>query len=466
MPQSVQPSPVRPSPVRFWVFLLACAFSVLGEMVFSFGLVLHASDLAEATGRSWLVTEAELLALLPPILAGPFLGRLADRFDALRLWRATLALQAAVFLLLPLVAAHFQAMVACLAVLNAVVVVSAGAAFKVLPRYSGRDELTRASGTWTAVQSAATLPAAPLGGFLFGLVGIDGLLRLDALGFLLVLAALFLNRPPFPAGEGSTGDDKSDETTDGAARPSAGPRGEAVARWLFRHPVLGLLIVPAFFVVFSTSLEAVAGVFFLRALASDDLAFGLALAAWTLGMIPGSRFGARLVDTADNRAKHDRLLPIRTVLLGGGMVMGAVLSLEVLSPSIWVAAALFLIGGTANGAVNVAIRSAVYEHVPGRFQGRTWAYWRVVANAAAVLGMVLGTPNPLYGAAAVILASGLLCLLGCGVFALVSAVRGPSTRESDDDLPGTRAAAADDASASTSSTARPHDSSTTEGPTP
>lgn len=407
----------RPSSLRLWVFLLAVGVSVLGDMVFSITIVLRAGDLAQQTGRSWLVTEADLLALLPPIVAGPLLGRHADRFDALKLWRTTLALECLVFLALPLVAGSFQIVVACLAVLNAVTVLSAGAAFKVLPRYAGRDSLSVASAHWVSVQSAATLPSAPLGGFLYGVLGFDGVVWANAGTFLVVLAVLFLNAPPLPAAS-------PEPPVSGAAEEASAPPREAVVSMLLRHPVLGLLVLPAFCVVFSTSLEAVPSVFFLRGLAPDDLLFGLALAAWTLGMIPGARWTGPRLDTADNRKRRGRLLSVRAVLLGGGVVMGLSLFLESWAGSIWLVLPLFALGGAANGAVNLSMRAAVYEYVPEHFQGRTWAYWRVLSSTAAVAGMVLGTPTAFLGPAELIRVAGLLAMVGCGSFLVVAAVRG------------------------------------------
>lgn len=383
------------SELRLWLFLLAVGMSLLGDYGTNLGLILHASA---AGNPGWYITEVALAVMVPAVLLAPWVGRVADRADPLRLWRLTLVIQAGICALMPLLVERFHLLILTVVLVQSVEVASAAAAFRTLPRFSGPDRLARASGHWVTVSAAFTLPSAPLGALAYGVFGIQWLLWANAATYLLPLLALVVLKAPYSAeavqATSSSGAVEASEGDDAVARQ---PARSAVLRFLRIHPVIGPLIPAVALVILSTSIEGVAHVRYLQEVSGVPMLYGIVLMAWSIGMIPGGQWGGRLADEQARVSAGRKPVPVRTLVLGAGVVMGCAFILEAAVPVYAVIVAGFLVGGLANGVHNVGLRTTVYDLVPEPMQGSTWTYFRAMAAGLAAVGMVLGAPDVLLG---------------------------------------------------------------------
>ena len=151
----------------------------------------------QLSGSALVTATVFALELVPTVIAGPLAGALIDRCDPWRLMRAVAALQA--LLLLPLLLVEsagelwiVYAVVVGESVLGTVIEpCRAATAATLVPA----GELMPANQAMGLLSSVARLVGGPLGGFVLGVGGIDGVLVADAATFL-AAAALFTIRAP------------------------------------------------------------------------------------------------------------------------------------------------------------------------------------------------------------------------------------------------------------------------------
>jgi MFS family permease len=356
--------------------------SVTGDSVASLSMILDAA----AFGKPWWVTEVFFAELLPPLALAPLLGVLVDRTSAKNVWMGAILAQALIFGAAAVVP-EFHARVALVALANVFAVASSAAVFKLVPTIAGETGAERANSGIGTATSLAFLAGPGIGGAVYVATGSSLLLGLNAASFLLIAAVTGVVVP-----------NDTDERMELDTRPFEGAReGFRVLR---ASPVIGPMLPILGGVVFATSVEGVAGVFYLREVAAGDSVYGLLLAAWALGSVPGALAGGwqRVTD--------------KEVLLvaGGALSISIALLVEGLVPIAWVIAVVFVIGGFGNGAHNVGVRSAIHRHIPARAHGRAWSYYSVLANSCVALGYVVGTPGVVMGSRPMVIVSGVLAL--------------------------------------------------------
>ncbi|MFF7468007.1 MFS transporter [Streptomyces sp. NPDC008092] len=385
-------------PVAAQVLIAGTLFSRLGDTLASLGLVLHAAD----GGIRFGVTEVMLAELIPTVLAAPLIGTVVDRFSARAVCRWALLVQA-----LSLGAATavggFHVRVALIALSALAGVASVAAGFKMLPVVAGEKYTGRANSVLTAGLSVAGLIGPPLAGFLSSLWGTRALLATDAVSFLVLAGCTTLAVP---------------STVDVAIGRRPATRLADGYRALRDAPVVGTLMPALAAAMLATSIESVAGVYYLRGVADgNDTVFGLFLATWALGSIPGALFAGR----AGWSDRHTLLI------LGGVSGIGLGLLLAGLIPVAWAIFPLFLAGGFGNGACNVGLRNAVHSHVPAEVHGSAWACFQALSRSCIGLGYLLGTPNSLVSSRGQVIVSGVIPLVAMVLAALVVVRRGAST---------------------------------------
>jgi MFS family permease len=411
----------RPLPGARWPLRVLVAGMVLsrsGDAVASLGLVLDASRM----GTPWGVTAVFLADLVPPVLCAPLLGRVADRWDARSACLAGLALQAGLFLAAAAIP-HFGVRVALVAVASICGVLANAAAFKLLPAVAG-GRVQQANSLVTGGSSLAGIVGPPAAGVVYAAAGSTVLLAANGISFTLLAAAVLAGvpggavpgegRPPAAAEQGAGHDG------DAGAVPGAWA-GSAVVR---RVPVLACLMPTLAAVVLGTSLEGVAGVFYLLDVVSgDDAAYGLLLACWALGSLPGAAWPAR----PRYRTSQPALTLTGALLLSGGLLVTG------LVPVPAVVAVAFLVGGFGNGVHNAALRNVIHTYVPPDHHARAWAYYSLTANVCITAGFVLGTPwGPVSSQVLVVLAGALplaATLLGMRSLASLTARNPTATAE-------------------------------------
>ncbi|MFE0514849.1 MFS transporter [Streptomyces sp. NPDC058964] len=378
-------APLRRSmlvPAPALVLIAGTLFSRVGDSFASVGMMLDAAD----KGLRWGVTEVCLAELLPTVIAAPFIGSLVDRASARSVGLWALVIQA---LSLGGAAAldGFHLRVALIALSGLAGVASVTAGFKILPVVAGEEQTGRANSLLTAGLSAAGLLGPALAGLLHSAWGTTFLLGADAVSFLALAWCTALAVP------------RSVDVTLGrrpATKLSDGYRA-------LRHaPVVGLLMPTLAAAMLATSIESVAGVYYLRDVVhGNDSVFGLFLATWALGSIPGALLAGR----AGWSRRHLALI------LGGVLGISVGLLLAGLLPVAPVIFPLFLLGGFGNGVCNVGLRNAVHTGVPAEVHGSAWACYQALSRCCIGLGYLLGTPNSLVSSRGQVIVSGAIPLV-------------------------------------------------------
>lgn len=385
-------------PVAAQVLIAGTLFSRLGDTLATLGLVLHAADRDIRFG----VTEVMLAELIPTVLAAPLIGSVVDRFSARAVCLWALLVQA-----LSLGAATavggFHVRVALVALSALAGVASVAAGFKMLPAVAGEQHTGRANSLLTAGLSVAGLIGPPMAGFLNSLWGTPALLAVDAASFLVLAGCTVLAVP---------------STVDVAIGRRPATRLADGYRALRDAPVVGTLMPALAAAMVATSIENVAGVYYLRDVVNgNDTMFGLFLATWALGSVPGALLAGR-VGWSD---RHSLLI------IGGVLGIGLGLLLTGLIPVAAVIFPLFLIAGFGNGACNVGLRNAVHARVPAEVHGSAWACFQALSRSCIGVGYLLGTPNSVVSSQGQVIISGVIPLAAMVWAALVTLRRGEST---------------------------------------
>ncbi|MFF4399059.1 MFS transporter [Streptomyces sp. NPDC001480] len=364
-------------PAPALVLIAGTVFSRVGDSLASLGMVLDAAD----HGIRWGVTEVFLAELIPTVLAAPLVGALVDRRSARSVCLSALAVQALSFGAAAAVDG-FHLRVGLIALSGLAGVASVTAGFKMLPVVAGGEHTGRANSLLTAGLSTAGLIGPPLAGFLHSARGTGFLLAADAVSFLVLAGCTALAVP---------------RRTDVALGRRPSTKLSDGYHALRDAPVLGVLLPTLAAAMLATSVEGVAGVFYLRDVADgNELLFGLFLATWALGSIPGALLAGR----AGWSARHTALI------LGGVLGISVALLSAGLLPVAAVIFPLFLLGGFGNGVCNVGLRNAVHSQVPAEVHGSAWACYQALSRICIGLGFVLGTPNALVSSRGQVIVSG------------------------------------------------------------
>lgn len=361
-------------PARTVVLIAAiCIGSFVDSAIFI--LLLLSSSALDVT---WWVTAVILANLIPPILFAPFLGSIVDRTSGRGAWVWALLISAVCAAGISLFDSPV-ALVGLAAAQSICFVVLSASVFKLLPYSPSMDERL-ASSFAVGIGSIAAIGAPPLAAFVATL-GIDVAFWICAGG--LVIAALFV--------------------------AYAAPRDIHVhvdsmrwhEVWLGTRTVRSLGPLKAFApailgVVLVTSMEGVAGVFYLQEVAGNAVGYALLLSAWAVGSLCGAILSGH---------KRFRVSAVVSVLAGGFVVSLAIL-LEGVFFSAIVIGVVFLAGGIGNAIHNVGVRNFVYDVVPKSQQAQVWSMVGAVFSGSAALGNALGTPGLLGPARTVIVVAG------------------------------------------------------------
>jgi MFS family permease len=279
-----------------------------------------------------------------------------------------------------------------------------------IPSVAGRERLDHANGQVQAAEVAGQSFLGPMAGsVLFAMFAAFPFL-LNAFGF--AVAAVLLvgiagtHRPVRLPGPRRAEDDA------GAVR--------AGVRWLRGSPLILRLMMIAAALGLTSELAANQLVLYvLEDLRLPEGMFGVFAAASGVGGLAGA--GA---------PKLLKIMPRRTVLLGGIAVAGASFAGMGLTGSAVLAAVLFGTFAAGIVAVNVVIATTRHLTVPDGLLGRVLGVWRTVVWGTIPVGALLGgvTTDALGGASATFLVSG-VGLLAVGAVAVPTLRRfGPDLR--------------------------------------
>jgi MFS family permease len=247
-----------------------------------------------------------------------------------------------------------------------------------------------------AILNVAFTGGAAIGPGLAGLIvagfGVQTALLLDAVSFY-VIACILLTAGPMPRAEPEEGRMRD--------RVKAG-----LAYIREKTALRRLLIAQGAAFIFFAAVIPVEVVYAKETLGASDSGYGLMLASWGVGMVLGS-----LVFAVVRRTSLALLLFISTLAVGAGYLGLAV------APTLALACAASVLGGTGNGVQWVSTISAVQEMTVAGMQARVMSVLESIGAAMPGIGFIVGgviaaTASPRTA----------FLIAGVGVFAIVAIV--------------------------------------------
>jgi MFS family permease len=343
-----------------WITVVARAVSLLGDVAAVVALTLRLHD---SGSGAWSIAALFIADLVPVVVLAPLVGALVDRYDSrvLLVWSG-LAQAALCF---ALAQAHQTALV-----LGLVAALGAGEALNgttwqaLLPGIVGVERLPAAMGLSQAGSTAALIVAPALGGLLTGAYGARVPLLVDAATFLVIAAAGLLVRTRREVG-----------------RPAGHERRRAGYRLVRDDPMLvALLTMISLFAVLAGTVNVIEVYLVRDTLHSTATWYGIVGGAVAVGVLLGSMLGGRWSSE----------LALVRIVLG----TSAVLSLSTLgfaaAPEVGWLLPVAVVGGAANGLLNVGAGALVMMRAPEHARGRVSAAAGGVTSAAMIGAFVLG----------------------------------------------------------------------------
>jgi DHA3 family macrolide efflux protein-like MFS transporter len=403
-------NPSQPLPrnwaARFFTVWGGQAFSLFGSALVQFALVWY---LTKQTGSATVLASATLVALLPQIVLGPFVGALVDRWNR----RAIMMVADGGIALATMVLIYLFAtgQVQVWHIYLIMMVRSLGQAFHFPAMQASTSlmvpekQLTRISGANQTLQGVTNIVAPPTGALLLEILPMQGVLALDILTASLAIAPLLFTPIPQPLRS------EKDQAA-GAGKPS-GFMEEVreglryVASW---PGLLAILIMATVINFLLTPTMALMPLLVSKHFGLGALEFGLMDSAWGFGVIIGG-----LVLSVWGGFKRKVATSMMGIIgIGLGVTMVG------LAPShmYWLALGSMAFCGVMNPITNGPLFALVQSTVRLDMQGRVMSLIMSAASAMAPLSlMVAGPLSDAIGIRAWFWFGGLVCLLmGIGAF--------------------------------------------------
>ena len=413
MTASAAPAAVR-SPLRRrpFAFLWAGALvSDLGDWMLLIGLPVFVFQL---TGSALTTSTVFVAELVPALIVGQLGGVLVDRWDRRRILIAASLLQAV--LLLPLLAVdsadRLWIVYLVAAAQSGLARICSPATAALIPALVPRDELASANAMNAVGSSIARLVGSPLGGLAVQLLGLGGIVAVDAATF--VVSALFVAAIRVPAAAGEAADDRSRPERPRSERP------HLVADWLdglrtiVRTPRLGPAIaIGAASQVAQGMFVVLFVVFVLDVLRADGAAVGLIRGVQAIGGIVAGIGIGMLHGRVSNRAL------VGVGFIAFGLISLVTWNLSAVTDAVAVYVMLFVIVGIPAVATSVGLQSMIQAITPPTHLGRVFAAFETGAGALQAVGVIVaGALADRLGVLPILNVQGSIYVL-CGIAALV-----------------------------------------------
>ena len=401
-------------PRPFFVLWTGQSLSLIGSQAVQFALIWW---LTEKSGSAAILATATLLGLLPPVVLGPVIGTLIDRWNRKRVMLTADGLSAAAALLLAWLFATGIAEVEH--VLALLFLRALGAAFHA-PAMTASTTLmvpekyyTRVQGLEQSVQGVLAIVAAPLGALLLAVFSMTGVMMVDvgtALLAILPLAAIPVPQPPRSAAN-SERDSVRAETVAGF-RYLMSRRGHRTL--VAMSTLINALLVPAFSLLPLLVLERLNG---------GAVQFGWLSSALGVGLIVG---GVALSTWGGFR---QRIMTSLTGMIALGLAVTAV-GVTPEASFAWALISMACVGmivPLVNGPVHAIFQATIAPD----YQGRIFTLIGSLAAGAAPLGLIVAAPvAELLDVGAWYVAAGAACV-AMGIAGLLA----PSVRGIEDAAP-------------------------------
>ena len=344
----------------------ARVISFAGDSLSLVALMLH---VASTTGQALAVSLLLLAGDLAPALFSPLTGAISDRFDLKRVMIACELLQGVLLLLIALAMPPLPlllVLVAARAIAGHVFLPASRAA---VPALVPGDSLEAANSTLGFGTNASEALGPLLAAALFPLVGIRGVLLVDAASFL-VSAALLASLPSLPPA--ASGEQE---------RPSLLHDARLGLGYILSAPAVRVIALGFFAVVLFNGVDDVALVVLAKeTFRAGDSAVGLLLGAVGLGLLAGYALLARYGSRAS-----------MVVMLLLGFAVSSIGNL--LTGLAWAVSAAFsmqAVRGAGIAAMDVATNTLLQRLVPPELLGRVFGNLYGAIGVAAALSYVGG----------------------------------------------------------------------------
>ena len=355
------------SPLRVPGFAALAAAYTINELGNWLGDIALAVLVFDETGSALATAALFIGTRFLPALVAPLLVTRVERLRPRVALPLLYGIEAGVFVALAVVAEDFAlALIVGLGVLDGTFALAGRA----LTRTSAAallnptGQLRRGNAVLNFGFTTAGALGPALGGVVVASAGVSTALLLDAASFAIV--AVLLATTALPPGE----------SVEGKLRARI---REALAYVRERRLVGQLLAAQAVAFLFFAAVIPVEVVYAKETLGTGDAGFGLFLAAWGVGMIAGS-----VVFAGAHRARIEILLLIGTAAVGIAYLGIAA------APSLALACAASVVGGTGNGIQWVALVSAVQELTASTMQARVLSLLESIASAIPAVGFLAG----------------------------------------------------------------------------
>lgn len=391
---TIEAEPSQDRPMRpFFILWTGQSLSLIGSQAVQFALIWW---LTETSGSATILATATLLGLLPPIVLGPVIGALIDRWN-----RKTVMLAADGFVAVAslLLAWLFSTGIADIPHVLALLSLRAlGAAFHSPAMTASttlmvpEKHLTRIQGLNQSMQGLLTIVAAPLGAALLAIFSMTGVMMVDVGTALLAILPLLAIRVPRPTRSDGLGQSSVWAETAAGFRYLVRRRGQGTL--IAMAALINALLVPAFSLLPLLVLQRLNGGAAQFGWLSSSFGVGLIVGGVTLGAWGG--FRKRIVTT----------LIAMTAL---GLAVTAV-GFTPASSFLWALVSMSCVGlivPLVNGPVYAILQATIAPD----YQGRIFALVASLAGAAAPLGLIAAAPvAEIVGVGVWYLAGGIACV--------------------------------------------------------
>jgi len=429
MKNSTQPIPQNWA-ARFFTVWGGQSFSLFGSALVQFALVWY---LTKQTGSATVLATATLVAMLPQIVLGPFVGALVDRWN-----RRLIMMIADGGIALATVGLIYLFMSGQVQIWHIYVILtirSLGQAFHFPAMQASttlmvpEKHLTRISGANQTLMGTINIVAPPTGALLLEVLPMHNVLAIDILTALLAILPLFFISIPQPIRTNEAGDEQPQTNFMQDVREGL--------RYVVSWPgLLAILIMATMLNFLLTPTGSLMPLLVTKHFGLGALEFGLMDSAWGFGVI----IGGLLLSTWGGFKRK-----IVTSLLGiVGIGLG--ITLVGLTPAnmYWLAISGMAFTGIMNPITNGPLFALVQSTVKPDMQGRVMSLIISAATAMTPLSLLVAGPvSDAIGIRTWFWFGGVLCLLmGVGAFFIPAIMNVESNRNGQEEKPKDAAALA------------------------
>jgi DHA3 family macrolide efflux protein-like MFS transporter len=391
---AAEQEPAADRPLRpFFILWTGQSLSLVGSQAVQFALIWW---LTETSGSATILATATLLGLLPPIVLGPVIGALIDRWNRKTVMLAADGFVAVASLVLAWLFAAGTAGIPH--VMGLLFLRALGAAFHGPAMTASttlmvpEQHLTRIQGLNQSIQGLITIIAAPLGALLLAILSMPGVMMVDVGTALVAILPLLAIRVPRPTRSDGTGQSSVWAETVAGFRYLARRRGHATL--IAMCALINTLLVPA---------SSLLPLLVRERLHGGAAQFGWLSSAFGVGLIVG---GIALGAWGGFRR---RIVTTLVAMIGLGVAVAAI-GFTPESSFLWALVSMASVGLIAP-MVNGPVAAILQATIAPDYQGRVFSLVGSLAGAAAPLGLLMAAPvAELVGVGVWYLAAGLACV--------------------------------------------------------